>query len=86
MLTGKDQPVIDFLEKEPEVEIFLNHISELVGQSIDVYLGRNFSHLSVSFGCTGGRHRSVYCAEALAGLLETTFPVIVKLQHTGMIE
>jgi RNase adaptor protein for sRNA GlmZ degradation len=83
-MTGMDHPVIDYLQKEPEVELFLDHAGGLVGQSIQTYLGRGFSHLSVSFGCTGGRHRSVFCAEWLAKRLKERFPAVVKVQHTGL--
>lgn len=80
-LTGNDQPVIDFLKKEKPVELFLHHVSGLVDQSIRNYLERGFSNLSVSFGCTGGRHRSVYCAEELGKMLIEKFPVIVNIHH-----
>ena len=80
-LNGKDQPVIDFLKNESSVEEFLSQACSMVGQSVKTYIGRGFSNLSVSFGCTGGRHRSVYCAEQLAGYLETAFDVSVNLFH-----
>ena len=59
-LNGMDQPVIDFLKKEPTVSEFLGNACSLVDQSVKTYMGRNFDHLMVSFGCTGGQHRSVY--------------------------
>ncbi len=65
-LNGKDQQVIDFLEKENAVNDFFNHTFHLVEQAIQVYLKRGFTSLAVSFGCTGGQHRSVYMAERLA--------------------
>jgi aminoglycoside/choline kinase family phosphotransferase len=64
--TGKDRPVIEFLQKEPAVDHFLNHVKAIVGQSVEKYMERNFTSLQVSFGCTGGQHRSVYCAEQMA--------------------
>ena len=80
--TGKDQPVIDFLRKEPTVDQFLAHAKALVGQSVDKYLDRNFNHLMVSFGCTGGQHRSVYCAEQMAAWLRQTYPSVnVRVRH-----
>lgn len=80
--TGKDRPVIEFLEKEPEVDRFIDNVKDIVGQSIDKYLERNFTHLSVYFGCTGGQHRSVYFAERLARWIGETYPsVSVDLCH-----
>ena len=72
--TGKDRPVIEFLQKEPAVDCFLDHVKALVGQSVEKYLERNFTSLQISFGCTGGQHRSVYCAEQLACHLAVTYP------------
>ena len=80
-VTGKDMPVIEFLRKEPEVERFLEQVFAMVGQSIRVYSGRGFTHLAVNFGCTGGQHRSVYCAETLAIHLREHFQVGVRLIH-----
>ncbi|MCR5444204.1 MAG: phosphotransferase [Bacteroidales bacterium] len=80
--TGKDRPVIEFLEREPAVLQFLDHCEALVAQSIDKYLERHFTHLLVSFGCTGGQHRSVYCAEQLARRLANRYPhVSIALHH-----
>jgi RNase adaptor protein for sRNA GlmZ degradation len=45
------------------------------------YIDRGFTHLSVSFGCTGGKHRSVYCAEELAGHLKSKFSVKILIEH-----
>ena len=80
--TGKDRPVVEFLEKEPAVAQFLTNAKELVGQSIEKYMERRFTHLSVAFGCTGGQHRSVYCAEQLARWIGENWPdVAVDLSH-----
>ncbi len=80
--TGKDRPVVEFLEREPAVEQFLEHAKYIVAQSVDKYLERHFTHLSVSFGCTGGQHRSVYCAEQLSHWLQKKYPdVTVELVH-----
>lgn len=79
--TGKDRPVIEFLQREPAVDRFLDHVKALVGQSVEKYLERNFTSLQVSFGCTGGQHRSVYCAEQLAAWLTATYPCSVALRH-----
>ncbi|MFZ4520358.1 MAG: RapZ C-terminal domain-containing protein [Bacteroidales bacterium] len=80
-LNGKNQPVIAYLEKEPDVAMFLENVFSLVDQSVTTYLTRGFENLMVSFGCTGGQHRSVYCAERLAGYLTSNKNVIVKIVH-----
>lgn len=79
--TGKDRPVIEFLKKETAVDLFLDHVKSIVGQSVEKYQERNFSNLQVSFGCTGGQHRSVYCAERLAAWLSQTYTCNVDLRH-----
>ena len=71
--TGLDRPVIDFLRQQPAVQTFLDHALAIVSQSVDKYLERHFTHLSVAFGCTGGQHRSVYCAEQLAAALRANY-------------
>jgi UPF0042 nucleotide-binding protein len=65
-LTGKDQPVIDFLEKIPEVERMAEDIHRFVANWLPAYIRDNRSYLTVAIGCTGGQHRSVYFAERLA--------------------
>ena len=75
-ITGRDRPVIEFLQREPAVDRFLDHAKALVAQSVDKYTERRFTSLQVAFGCTGGQHRSVYCAEQLAAWLATTYPDI----------
>jgi aminoglycoside/choline kinase family phosphotransferase len=80
-LTGKDLEVQEFLEQKSEIGIFLNAVKIIVDQSVKTYLERNFTNLSVSFGCTGGRHRSVYSAEKVAEYLRNNFPVNVVVVH-----
>lgn len=80
-LTGKDEAVIQFLEREPEMSEFLEHVFALVKQSVKKYIKRNFTHLMVSFGCTGGQHRSVYSAEKLATELKNKFDINIDLNH-----
>lgn len=80
-LTGKDWQVQEFLEQKSEIGIFLNNAKLIVDQSVRAYLERKFSHLSVSFGCTGGQHRSVYSAEKIAEHLRNNFNVNVVLIH-----
>lgn len=80
-LTGKDPQVQQFLEEKSTMNDFLEAVFKLVSHSVEVYISRKFSHLSVNFGCTGGQHRSVYAAEKLAQYLKNNYPVTVVLQH-----
>ena len=82
-LTGMDSEVIEFLENNSEVKPFLESVFTLVDASIKKYLKRGFTNLQVGFGCTGGRHRSVYCAEHLAEHIRATFgeQVVINLIH-----
>jgi aminoglycoside/choline kinase family phosphotransferase len=79
-LTGRDAAVAAFLEADPAVGTFLERTQALVDHAVDNYRGRNFTDLSVAFGCTGGRHRSVFCAERLAEHLRRR-GVVVELRH-----
>ena len=79
--TGKDRPVIEFLQPLEPVNRFLQHTQALVAQSVEKYLERHFSHLQVAFGCTGGQHRSVYCAEQTARWLSDTYGVNIQIIH-----
>lgn len=65
-LTGRDEVVRTYLASIPEVQAFLKSTFALVDLAVGNYLQRGFDHLMVSYGCTGGQHRSVYCAEMLA--------------------
>jgi RNase adaptor protein for sRNA GlmZ degradation len=81
MLTGKDKPVADFLESEQEMALFLSDALSMVSRSIEKYMDRGFTSLMVSFGCTGGQHRSVYSAEQAARLIASKYQVKVRLRH-----
>ncbi len=81
-LTGLDQPVIDFLEQDGEILTFLKAVYQLVDHHVERFLERGFEHLQVSFGCTGGQHRSVYSAQALATHIATRYPAVtIDLHH-----
>ena len=81
-VTGRDAGVRAYLERQDETEVFWKNVQELVRTQIRTYLGRNFTALTVSFGCTGGQHRSVYFAERLEQFLSLEFPdVRVRLFH-----
>ena len=80
--TGRDWEVIDYLMAKPPVHVFLDHVKGIVGQSVENYKERHFSHLMVSFGCTGGQHRSVFFAQTIYEWLKTAYPDInLKLNH-----
>jgi aminoglycoside/choline kinase family phosphotransferase len=80
-LTGKDAPVIDYLNQQESVHQFLAGVLSLVDASVSEYQHRGFKSLMVSFGCTGGQHRSVYLAEQLAKRLRGRDGVEVVVRH-----
>ncbi len=80
-LDGRHADVIAFLEKEPGIQSFLSHVYGLIDQAVENYQSRNFTDLLVAFGCTGGRHRSIYCAEQLARHLRERYDVDVEVRH-----
>jgi aminoglycoside/choline kinase family phosphotransferase len=80
-LTGKDAPVIEYLDREESVHQFLSSVIPLVDSSVNNYQQRGFKNLMVSFGCTGGQHRSVYLAEQLAKRLRGREGVDVVVRH-----
>ena len=79
--TGLDESVIQFLEEDGEILSFLEHAYNLVDASVKRYKDRGFTNLMVSFGCTGGRHRSVYSAQKMAEHIHAQFGVEVQLIH-----
>ena len=83
-LTGKDEPVIDYLNQKGEVHEYFGNVRSLVNESVNTYKRRGFTSLMVSFGCTGGQHRSVYLAETLAKHLRGTDGVNVVLRHLSL--
>jgi aminoglycoside/choline kinase family phosphotransferase len=83
-LTGKDTPVIDYLHQQETAHEFLASALSLVEASIKAYQRRGFSSLTVSFGCTGGQHRSVYFAEQLAKRLRGRNGVEVVVRHLNL--
>lgn len=81
-LTGLDREVIDFLEERGEIGEFLESCYSLVDRAVDNYLSRGFSSLMVSYGCTGGQHRSVYSAQHTAEHIKARYPQVrVVLWH-----
>ena len=83
-LTGKDAPVIEYLDQQQGAHTFLANATSLVDSSVAEYQRRGFKNLMVSFGCTGGQHRSVYLAQKLAKHLSGRNGVEVVLRHLGL--
>lgn len=79
--TGLDAAVVRWLEAQPEVAEYLVHVRGLLHGTVQSYHRRNFTRLSVAFGCTGGQHRSVYCAEQVAAWLRAQPHVTVEVEH-----
>ena len=79
--TGLDSEVVKFLEDDGEVFSFLDSVYKLVEAHVVRFMERKFTHLQVSFGCTGGQHRSVYCAERLAERLSSRYDIKITLTH-----
>ena len=80
-LTGNDELVRQFLERETEMPDFMNHVYALVGINVQDYIARGFEQLGIAFGCTGGQHRSVYAANQLASYLRSRYNLDVEVEH-----
>jgi len=83
-LTGKDAAVMEYLNREESVHQFLANAMALVDASVNAYQGRGFKNLMVSFGCTGGQHRSVFMAEQMARHLRSKGGVDVAVRHLAL--
>ncbi|MCQ2074355.1 MAG: phosphotransferase [Bacteroidaceae bacterium] len=81
-LTGLDNEVIEFLDNQGEIQVYLHNVYGLTDAAVNKYLSRGFTGLAVNFGCTGGRHRSVRCAECLAAHLHGTFGDRIRILVT----
>jgi UPF0042 nucleotide-binding protein len=82
-LTGKDQPVIDFLEAESQALLLFEDIRGFVERWLPAYQADSRSYLTVAIGCTGGRHRSVFFAESLARYFRGYAQVLVRHRELG---
>jgi hypothetical protein len=80
-MTGTDEPVIRFLEKHNEVKDFLDQVRNIMDIAIKDYSERGMNRLMVSFGCTGGQHRSVYCAEKIAVYISEKHKIKTNVVH-----
>ena len=79
--TGRDKGVKDYLEQQTKMPHFLNNVYNIIDIAVEDYMKRGFESLQVSFGCTGGQHRSVYAADALARHLRNKYGVKLDLKH-----
>lgn len=79
--TGLDEDVKTYLEQCAEVEEFMTTVLQIIGAAVANYKERKFKHLAVTFGCTGGQHRSVYCANRLAQHFANVDGVRIELKH-----
>lgn len=79
--TGLDKEVIKFLEDDGGITKFLSSVFALVDNHVKCFMERRFTHLQVCFGCTGGQHRSVYCAEHLAEHLSDKYDIKITVTH-----
>lgn len=80
-LTGRDKEVIEYLEQQTNMPRFMHSVFDIVDITVEDYIKRGFTSLWASFGCTGGQHRSVYAADALARHLRNKFKVKTSLHH-----
>lgn len=79
--SGVDKEVIEYLQGFSEVETFISDTIKMILNALQNYVERGFTNLEVNFGCTGGRHRSVYCAETSANILKNLYGVNVSVAH-----
>jgi RNase adapter protein RapZ len=82
-LTGRDPPVIAFLERQEAVGRLFEDVRGLLERWLPEMVRDNRYHVAVAIGCTGGQHRSVYLAEKLAAHFAKTWPVLVR--HRGLV-
>ena len=81
LLNGRDKKVMEFLEANSDVEQYLSNTFSLVGSTIETYFAKGFKNLMVNFGCTGGQHRSVYCADKMFEHLKNKYDINIFLSH-----
>lgn len=81
---GTNKEVSDYLSAESSVNSFLQNVFQMLDFSVENYLQRNFTNLQVSFGCTGGQHRSVFCAEQMAKHLREKYDIDIELKHNQL--
>lgn len=80
-LSGLDEPVKKFMKSHNDIKEFLEDAVNMVRRSVKSYIRKDYNSLAVSFGCTGGKHRSVYCAEELAKKLQAISGIEIEVNH-----
>lgn len=85
MFTGRDKPIIEYFSRIPEISEYIDQCVKMIETSAEKYQLRDFKHLQVALGCTGGQHRSVYCSEQIFKILSDK-GFSVKLKHTELQE
>lgn len=75
-LTGRDAPVVDYLRVQPETGVLVSAIAAYIRAALPGFVSDNRARVHVAIGCTGGKHRSVYVADALKALLGSTVRVL----------
>lgn len=83
-LTGKDEEVINFFKNNSSIDVFIKDVLAIVEPSVETYIKRGFTSLMINFGCTGGQHRSVYCAENVYKYFKDKYNIDIKLIHREM--
>ena len=83
-LSGRDQPVIDFLDAQPEAEAMFSDIRDFVAKWLPSFEKDNRSYLTVAIGCTGGQHRSVYITERLAAFFKPAERVVLRHRELSL--
>ncbi|MGH8724646.1 MAG: RNase adapter RapZ, partial [Burkholderiales bacterium] len=83
-LTGRDAPVIEYLQRDVQAQRWLEDVRALLARWLPEIARENRSHVTVAIGCTGGRHRSVYLAERLAAAFRADWSVLVR--HRGLAQ
>lgn len=79
--TGRDEGVINYLQEKTRIQEFLELIHKTISITVEDYIERGFENLMISFGCTGGQHRSVYSADQTAAFLEKQYGVKTVVHH-----
>jgi len=80
-LTGKNNAVQEYLKTKTEMPQMLHHIQGILDITVQNFIDRNFEHLMINFGCTGGQHRSVFAAEHCYNFLNSKYELICTIHH-----
>ncbi|MBN2162818.1 MAG: hypothetical protein JXR25_05115 [Pontiellaceae bacterium] len=84
--TGQDEPVIDFFKQHDDVAGFIDDALAVITRSIEAYKRVGYTNLMISFGCTGGQHRSVYCAESISEAVQQLTGLSVTIEHRERLQ